>query len=207
MIAQISGKVLEVRLTSLVISASGIGYEVNVAPELASRTSVGDEIDLYTSLVVREDSWKLFGYRNASARDLFEELQSVTGVGPKVAHSLLNNFAPDELQSFIGAGDQLALEQVPGIGKKVASRIILELRERYNTGKLKSGVVGKWRDSLGDALVSLGYSSKDAERSIEQTLKALDVDPASLELSELLRMTLANTRIANTRSANGGNSK
>ena len=194
MIAHISGRVLEVRLTSLIVDVSGIGYEVNVAPEIASTSSKGDEVELFTSLVVREDSWKLYGYRNANARDLFEELQSVSGIGPKVAHSLLTVFAPDELTGIIGMGDQLALERVPGIGKKVASRLILELRDRYNTGKSRTANSGRWRDSLMEALTSLGYSAKDAERSIDQTIKALDVDPSTIELSELLRKTLANTR-------------
>lgn len=196
MIAQIAGSVLEVRLTSIVVNASGIGYEINVAPDLASKIAVGDEIALYTSLVVREDSWKLFGYKSADARDLFNELQSVTGIGPKVAHSLLNVFDAEKLQSIIGSGDQLALEQVPGIGKKVASRLILELRERYNTGKSKNTASGKWRDSLTDALISLGYSAKDAERRIEETISELDVDPASVELSELLKRSLAGARSA-----------
>lgn len=194
MIAHISGRVLEVRLTSLIINVAGIGYEVNVAPEIASSSNKGDEIELFTSLVVREDSWKLYGYRSADARDLFEELQSVSGIGPKVAHSLLTVFAPLELQGIIGTGDQLALERVPGIGKKVASRLILELRERYNTGKSRVANAGRWRDSLMEALTSLGYSAKDAERSIDQTVKALDGDPSAIELSELLRRTLANTR-------------
>ena len=194
MIAHVSGRVLEVRLTSLIVDVSGIGYEVNVAPEIASTSSKGDEVELFTSLVVREDSWKLYGYRNANARDLFEELQSVSGIGPKVAHSLLTVFAPDELTGIIGMGDQLALERVPGIGKKVASRLILELRDRYNTGKSRTANSGRWRDSLMEALTSLGYSAKDAERSIDQTIKALDVDPSTIELSELLRKTLANTR-------------
>ena len=194
MIAHISGRVLEVRLTSLIVDVSGIGYEVNVAPEIASTSIKGDEVELFTSLVVREDSWKLYGYRNANARDLFEQLQSVSGIGPKVAHSLLTVFAPDELTGIIGMGDQLALERVPGIGKKVASRLILELRDRYNTGKSRTANSGRWRDSLMEALTSLGYSAKDAERSIDQTIKALDVDPSTIELSELLRKTLANTR-------------
>ena len=194
MIAHISGRVLEVRLTSLIINVAGIGYEVNVAPEIASSSNKGDEIELFTSLVFREDSWKLYGYRSADARDLFEELQSVSGIGPKVAHSLLTVFAPIELQGIIGTGDQLALERVPGIGKKVASRLILELRERYNTGKSRVANTGRWRDSLMEALTSLGYSAKDAERSIDQTVKALDGDPSAIELSELLRRTLANTR-------------
>lgn len=196
MIAQIAGSVLEVRLTSIVVNVSGLGYEINVAPDLASKIAVGDEIALYTSLVVREDSWKLFGYKSADARDLFNELQSVTGIGPKVAHSLLNVFDAEKLQSIIGSGDQLALEQVPGIGKKVASRLILELRERYNTGKSKNTASGKWRDSLTDALISLGYSAKDAERRIEETISELDVDPASVELSELLKRSLAGARSA-----------
>lgn len=196
MIAQIAGSVLEVRLTSIVVNVSGIGYEINVAPDLASKIAVGDEIALYTSLVVREDSWKLFGYKSADARDLFNELQSVTGIGPKVAHSLLNVFDAEKLQSIIGSGDQLALEQVPGIGKKVASRLILELRERYNTGKSKNTASGKWRDSLTDALISLGYSAKDAERRIEETISELVVDPASVELSELLKRSLAGARSA-----------
>jgi Holliday junction DNA helicase RuvA len=195
-IAQIAGSVLEVRLTSIVVTVSGIGYEINVAPDLASKIAVGDEIALYTSLVVREDSWKLFGYKSADARDLFNELQSVTGIGPKVAHSLLNVFDAEKLQSIIGSGDQLALEQVPGIGKKVASRLILELRERYNTGKSKNTASGKWRDSLTEALISLGYSAKDAERRIEETISELDVDPASVELSELLKRSLAGARSA-----------
>jgi Holliday junction DNA helicase RuvA len=195
-IAQIAGSVLEVRLTSIVVNVSGIGYEINVAPDLASKIAVGDEIALYTSLVVREDSWKLFGYKSADARDLFNELQSVTGIGPKVAHSLLNVFDAEKLQSIIGSGDQLALEQVPGIGKKVASRLILELRERYNTGKSKNTASGKWRDSLTEALISLGYSAKDAERRIEETISELDVDPASVELSELLKRSLAGARSA-----------
>jgi len=195
-IAQIAGSVLEVRLTSIVVNVSGLGYEINVAPDLASKIAVGDEIALYTSLVVREDSWKLFGYKSADARDLFNELQSVTGIGPKVAHSLLNVFDAEKLQSIIGSGDQLALEQVPGIGKKVASRLILELRERYNTGKSKNTASGKWRDSLTEALISLGYSAKDAERRIEETISELDVDPASVELSELLKRSLAGARSA-----------
>jgi Holliday junction DNA helicase RuvA len=149
---------------------------------------------LYTSLVVREDSWKLFGYLDSPSRDLFEELQGVTGVGPKVAHSLLSMYQPDELSSLIGSGDHLALERVPGIGKKVASRIVLELRERYNTGKMRGDQKFKWHDALHDALTSLGYSGKEADRSIEETIKNLGVEGAEMELSELLRIALSNVR-------------
>lgn len=194
MIARLSGEVVELRLTDLVIDVAGVGYEIRVAPEIISRMKVGDRVNLFTALVVREDSWTLYGFNNESARDLFDELQTVTGVGPKVAHSLLAVFAPEELRNLIGSGDNSALEQVPGIGKKVASRIILELRERFNTGLNKTKQSGKWRESLHQALTSLGYSSKEADKAIDSTLNGLEVNPEELELSELLRRALSNTR-------------
>ena len=194
MISQLRGKVLHTNLTSIILDVHGIGYEVSIAPELASRLEQGEELTLFTSLVVREDAWKLFGYLDSHARDLFEELQGVTGVGPKVAHSLLSVYPPDDLQSLIGAGDNMALERVPGIGKKVASRIVLELRERYNVGKSRNAAQFKWRDSLHDALTSLGYSAKEADRTIEETLKNLDEPAENQELSELLRIALSHAR-------------
>lgn len=194
MISQVSGKILSAKLTSIVLDVNGMGYEVSVAPELASKVAEGERLTLYTSLVVREDSWKLFGYLDSNSRDLFEELQGVTGVGPKVAHSLLSVYPPEELQSIIGSGDHAALERVPGIGKKVASRIVLELRERYNAGKSRSKSQIKWRDSLHDALTSLGYSSKEADRTIEETLKHIDSPSEDRDLSELLRIALSHAR-------------
>jgi Holliday junction DNA helicase RuvA len=194
MISQVSGKVATAKLTSVVLDVGGIGYEISVAPELASKVAVGESLTLYTSLVVREDSWKLFGYLDSHARDLFEELQGVTGVGPKVAHSLISVYPPDELQSIIGSGDQAALERVPGIGKKVASRILLELRERYNVGKSRGSKDGKWRDALHEALTSLGYTTKEADRTIDETLKNLESSPEKMDISELLRIALSYAR-------------
>ena len=194
MISQLNGKVLSAHLTYVILDVNGIGYEVSISPDLASKLKPGESLLLYTSLVVREDSWKLFGYLDAPSRDLFEELQDVTGVGPKVAHSLLSMYQPEELSSLIGSGDQLALERVPGIGKKVASRIVLELRERYNTGKSKNSAKVAWRDSLHDALTSLGYSAKEADRGIEATIKSIGSDGQDKELSELLRVALSHAR-------------
>lgn len=185
---------MRTNLTSIILDVHGIGYEISVAPELASRLNVGEELTLFTSLVVREDSWKLFGYLDSNSRDLFVELQGVSGVGPKVAHSLLSVYPPEELQSLIGSGDNLALERVPGIGKKVASRIILELRERYNRGSTRTSSQAKWRDSLHDALTSLGYSTKEADRTIEETLKDLNSLGEDKDLSELLRIALSHAR-------------
>jgi len=188
---------MESNLTSLVVDVSGLGYEITVAPDIASNASVGVEIELFTALVVREDAWILFGFRNPDARNLFHELQSVSGVGPKVAHSLLSFFRPDELRIVIGEGSAKGLEQVPGIGKKVASRIILELKERYaDLPKGRRSATGKWRDDLLQALIGLGYSNRQAESAVDAMLSELDQEPSVLEISELLRRTLAQTRVA-----------
>lgn len=194
MISRISGKILEIGLTSLVVDSAGLGYSVIVAPTIAGDYATGDSIELFTALIVREDSWTLYGFRSQSARELFQELQTVTGIGPKVAHSLLSFFTPEALRELIGQGDNLALEKVPGIGKKVASRIVLELQERYRSGKNSNTNAGKWRDSLHQALISLGYSPKEAERTIDATLKSLGTTPDDHDLPELLKMALANVR-------------
>ena len=199
MIARVIGHLLEVRLTSVVVDVNGLGYEVVVAPDIAASVQVGERVDLFTSQVIREDSSTLFGFKNVQARELFNQVQTVTGVGPKVAHSLLSNFSPDELRSAIGSADLKALEKVPGIGKKVASRIILELQERFQTLKSgKSKLNGPWRNSLKEALISLGYSVKEAEKAIDKALDSLDAEgksaPERIELSELLKLTLNQVR-------------
>ncbi|MFM8752376.1 MAG: Holliday junction branch migration protein RuvA, partial [Actinomycetota bacterium] len=134
MIAQLAGSILDIRLNRITVSVSGVGYEVIVAPELATEVRVGDSITLHTSLVVREDSWTLYGFQSTDAKLLFEELQSVTGIGPKVASALLAVYSPEELRTAIASQDNAALERVPGIGKKVASRIILELKDKFGGG-------------------------------------------------------------------------
>ena len=198
MIARIKGRVLETRLTSLIIDVSGLGYEVTVAPEISGSVSSGGEIELYTSQIIREDSWTLYGFLTSNSRDLFDELQTVTGVGPKVAHSLLSMFGPDDLRNHIGLAEVAALEKVPGIGKKVAARIILELQDKFQTHGGKNRPSGKWRNSLKDALISLGYSAKEAEKAIDQVVTELAEagvsSPDNLELSEMLKKTLSQVR-------------
>lgn len=194
MIARISGEIVEIGLTTLTVDSGTLAYSIKVSPVIASKSTIGERIQLFTALVVREDSWTLYGFSDGSSRDLFEELQSVTGIGPKVAHSLLAAHESHVLRELIGNGEQAELEKVPGIGKKVASRIILELRDKYGSVKSSLGSQSKWRSSLLDALMTLGYSNKEAERAIEQTLKSLPGNPSEYELSELLKLTLTNTR-------------
>ncbi len=194
MIARISGALLEVRLTSLVIEAGGLGYEVIVAPDIAASLQVGEKIELFTSQVIREDSSTLFGFRNIQARELFDQVQTVSGVGPKVAHSLLSSFTPDDLRIAIGSGDLKSLEKVPGIGKKVASRIVLELQDKFgNQMQQRELIGGKWRASLRDALTSLGYSTREADSAIDKTLENIE-KPDQMELSELLKISLSQAK-------------
>lgn len=195
MIAHLSGSILDVRLNQLVIDVGGIGYQVTVAPELAAESRVGQSISLHTSLVVREDSWTLFGFRNADAKNLFEQLQSVTGIGPKVASALLAVYQPEELRSAIAAQDNAALERVPGIGKKVASRIVLELKDKFSGGyRSKSSLSGPWRTQVIGALTGLGYSAKEAESALDDVLSDFGRTPSEADLPEMLKLALAQSR-------------
>ena len=195
MIAHLSGSILDVRLNQLVIDVAGIGYQVTVAPELAADSRVGQSISLHTSLVVREDSWTLFGFSNADAKNLFEQLQSVTGIGPKVASALLAVYQPEELRSAIAAQDNAALERVPGIGKKVASRIILELKDKFGGGyRSKSSLSGPWRTQVIGALTGLGYSAKEAESALDDVLSDFGRTPSEADLPEMLKLALAQSR-------------
>jgi len=195
MISHLSGSILDVRLNQLVIDVAGIGYQVTVAPELAADSRVGQSISLHTSLVVREDSWTLFGFSNADAKNLFEQLQSVTGIGPKVASALLAVYQPEELRSAIAAQDNAALERVPGIGKKVASRIVLELKDKFSGGyRSKSSLSGPWRAQVIGALTGLGYSVKEAESALDDVLSDFGRTPSEADLPEMLKLALAQSR-------------
>ncbi|MBM3655521.1 MAG: Holliday junction branch migration protein RuvA [Actinobacteria bacterium] len=195
MIAYITGTVFEIRLNRIILLVNGIGYEVIVAPDIASESRVGSELSLHTSLVVREDSWSLYGFLSQGAKGLFEELQSVTGIGPKVASALLAVYSPDELRSAIASQDSDALERVPGIGKKVASRILLELRERFGVShRSKSPLSGPWRAQVIGALTGLGYSRKEAEYALDKALESFDTTPTSQDTPEMLKLALAQSR-------------
>jgi Holliday junction DNA helicase RuvA len=194
-IASIRGIVSSISATTLVVDVSGLGYEVIVAPMLAASLHLGDEITLHTSFVVREDSQTLYGFDSAEGRSLFLELQSVTGIGPRVAHSLLAFYGADELRSIIGSGANKDLEKVPGIGKKVASRIILELKDRFITSKdLKKGARANWHAKVSDALQGLGYSTKEADAALDGALATFSESPVESDMSEVLRRALAQQR-------------
>ena len=195
MIALLTGQVVDVRLNQLIIDVSGVGYQVIVAPELASETKVGSLISIHTSLVVREDSWTLFGFSSTEAKELFIELQSVTGIGPKVASALLAVYGPEDLKNAIGSQDHAALERVPGIGKKVASRIVLELKDKFGGGyKSKSSLNRPWRNQVLGALTGLGYSQKEADQALDDVIANFGRTPNEADLPEMLKLALARSR-------------
>ena len=201
MIAQLTGTVRSLSLDRIVLDVAGVGYLVHVTPITSGSLTLGSSLTIFTSMVVREDSMTLYGFSDDDSRDTFELVQTVSGIGPRVALSILAHLSPEQLARAIESESVETLATVPGIGKKGASRILLELK-----GKLHhAGHIGKaapqgavlWRDQLSGALVSLGYSAREADAAL--SIVAIDyanrgIDPAHSDLSELLKAALAGGR-------------
>ena len=197
MISLLSGNVRSIQSDRLVVEVGGFGLTVLVTPSTTTQVNLGSQIQLYTSLVVREDSLTLFGFVNEKSRTLFELVQTVSGIGPKVALSILGALTPEDLARAIAQEDIAAIEKVPGIGRKGAQRLILELKGKLSDlshAQLYKGHQPAWREQLSSALVSLGFSPKESDGAISNvvtTLQSDGVDASTLELSELLKLTLA----------------
>jgi Holliday junction DNA helicase RuvA len=174
-----------------------VGLSVLINPPTSAGLTLGSQSTLYTSLVVREDSLTLFGFLTEEVRNLFELVQTVSGVGPKVALSIMGALTPEDLARAISQEDTSAIERVPGIGKKGAQRMILELKGKLSdlsSGATYKGHQPPWREQLLSALVSLGFSPKESDSAISYVVNDLhgnDQDPASMELSALLKLALA----------------
>lgn len=193
MIALIRGIVRFCNTDSLVVETGGIGYLVYAPRQVLSTLGqVGDEVELHTMLVVREDSLTLYGFEQIHQRTLFEILLGVSGVGPKVALSLLSSLAPDELRVVVAQKDATRLAKVPGIGKKMAERLLLELKGKLDLKGIPTTAASNaspehlsLNNELIDLLVNLGYSSSEANAAVA-TLPA----DAPMDLEERLRMVL-----------------
>jgi holliday junction DNA helicase RuvA len=173
MIAAVRGEVMVRRPDHVVIDAGGVGYRLTVSSEtLKSVPATGRETFLHAELVAREDSLSLYGFASEEERDLFRQLVSVSGVGPKVAIAALSGGPARELLRAIAAGDAKRFHAVPGIGKRTAERIIVELREKV-TGELEEQVAtaaiesGDARALARDGLVNLGYAPLEAEQLLD----------------------------------------
>ena len=206
MIASVNGRVAAVSPDGAVVEVGGIGLAVQCTPGTIARLQVGESARLSTSLVVREDSLTLYGFADDDERQLFELLQTANGVGPRLAQAVLAIHPPREVRRAVSMADVKALMQVPGIGKKGAERLILELRDRLGSltsdtsldGPALPGLasvtpVAHWRDQLSSALVCLGWSLKEAESAVLQLAPVADeqiVATGSVEVAVLLRQAL-----------------
>ncbi len=190
MIASISGTVKGVTPTTVVIDVGGVGMLLQISPRLSATLMVGKSASLHTTLLVREDSLTLYGFETIEDRSIFEQLQTVTGIGPKVAQSALNLFEANELIGAIASGNLSALEKVSGLGKKGAQRVVLELKDKVGSISSSGKAISRsWRDDLTEALLSLGFTAKDSADVIE-SVSAEFSDAADISLEVLLKRAL-----------------
>jgi Holliday junction DNA helicase RuvA len=178
MIASVRGEVLDIALDHVVIEATGVGYKVMATPATLATLHRGSEARLITAMIVREDSMTLYGFADSDARDLFLVLLSVSGVGPKIALATLAVYDAQALRQALADGDVSALTRVPGIGRRGAERMVLELRDKIGPVGPTPGLPAlnghAVRGPVVEALVGLGFAAKQAE---EATDKVLASDP------------------------------
>ncbi len=172
MIASVRGTVAALSPDGAVVEVGGVGLSVSCSPGTLARLRIGEAARLATSLVVREDSLTLYGFADDDERTLFELLQTANGVGPKLAQTMLAVHPPRELRRAIATSDHAALTAVPGVGRKGAERIVIELRDRIGSihdDTASGGVTpaSPWRAQLAHALSGLGFSGKEASDAIE----------------------------------------
>ncbi|GCD88802.1 Holliday junction branch migration protein RuvA [Nocardioides sp. LS1] len=192
MIAFVRGQVAAVTLNSAVLEVGGVGLELMCTPGTLASLRPGHAATLPTSMVVREDSLTLFGFADEDEKQIFELVQTASGVGPKVAQAITAVLAPDDLRRAIASDDVKTLTRVPGIGQKGAQRIILELKDRIGvpTGGRSIGAhagAAPWRDQVHQGLVGLGWPARDAEKAVESVS---DLAGPSPDVPSLLRAAL-----------------
>ena len=207
MISHLDGLVCAIAPEGAVIEVGGVGLLVQATPGTLAALRTGERARLATSLVVREDALTLYGFASDDERDVFELVQTSSGVGPRLALAMLASFSPDGLRQAIAAEDVSGLTRVPGIGRKGAQRIVLELAGRLGSPAAPAGVMGPlpgagsaadgaalWRDQVRAGLVNLGWPARDAEQAIAAVAADLAVSPAgtdgTVEVSVALRAAL-----------------
>ena len=192
MIAKLSGRLLEKSPTRILVEVNGVGYEVQIPLSTFDQLgATGDNTSVLTYLHVREDVLQLFGFATAAEKQLFQHLISVSGIGPKLAQSILSSSPVEMFCQHIAKNDIAALTEIPGIGKKTAERLILELRDRLarwmpematSTTPTPSAI----EEETIAALVSLGYTRSSAQKAVEQVKK----ESGELPVEELIKRAL-----------------
>lgn len=190
MIAHVRGRVAAVTLSSAVIEVGGVGLELLCTPGTLAGLRTGVEATLPAVLVVREDSLTLFGFADDDEKSTFELVQTASGVGPKLAQAIVAVLPPDTLRVAVASDDVKTLTKVPGIGQKVAQRIILELKDRLGaplgSAAAPRPAAAPWRVQVAEALTGLGYNAKDADRAVQ----AVPGPAGTADVSALLKAAL-----------------
>lgn len=202
MITFVRGHVAAIRPTEAVVDVGGIGLALHCTPATTSTLRLGDQVQLAASLVVREDSLSLYGFADDDERNVFELLQSASGVGPRLAQAMLSIHSPDELRRAVAMEDIAALCKVPGIGRKGAQRIVIELKDKLgamtttpvqpsvrtrNSGSVNGS--SKWRSQVHEALLGLGWSAREADRAVDVVATTADPD-AEADTAAMLKAAL-----------------
>ena len=200
MIAFVAGRVAALAPDGAVVEVGGVGISVQCTPGTLASLRLGEAAHLPTSLVVREDSLTLYGFADDDERAVFELLQTASGVGPRLAQAMLAVHGPDVLRQAVATDDFVTLMQVPGIGRKGAQRIVLELKDRLGAVRGGSGAVrpigrgaALWSEQLHSALLGLGWSSREADDAVAAA--ASDAAQATAagetpDIADLLRLAL-----------------
>jgi Holliday junction DNA helicase RuvA len=200
MISLINGVVRSIAPDRAVVEVGGVGLAVSITSQTSTQLNIGAPVQLFTSLVVREDSLTLFGFLDEESRSAFELVQTVSGIGPKVALAILGAHSPQSLAVAIAQEDIKAIEKVPGIGRKGAQRLILELKGKisdFGSSDHKQFHQPVWCEQLTSALISLGFSAKDSDSAISSVVAQYadnGVDAQTVDISELLKAALQTGR-------------
>ncbi|GAA3992940.1 Holliday junction branch migration protein RuvA [Streptomyces sp. NBC_01352] len=194
MIAFVSGPVAALAPDSAVVEVGGIGIAVQCTPNTLSGLRMGQQTKLATSLVVREDSLTLYGFADDDERQTFELLQTASGVGPRLAQAMLAVHSPDTLRRAVSTGDEKTLIAVPGIGKKGAQKLLLELKDRLGepigAPAIGTAVTAGWRDQLHAALIGLGYATREADEAVSAVAPQAEAAEGAPQVGQLLRAAL-----------------
>jgi holliday junction DNA helicase RuvA len=198
MIAHLDGMVRGLAPDSAVIEVGGVGLLVQCTPGTLAGLRMGERVKVATSLLVREDALTLYGFASEDERNVFELLQTASGVGPRLALAMLAVHDPDALRRAVASEDLATLTQVPGIGKKGAQRIVLELRDRLGVaGDLPVAAPGarqagaaSWRDQVRAGLMNLGWTTRDAEQAIAAVEPEFGADGGPVDVALALRAAL-----------------
>ena len=184
MIGKISGKLIERHPPQIIVDVHGVGYEIDVPMSTFYHLpATGSEVTLYTHLIVREDAHQLYGFANEQERQVFRQLLKISGIGARTALSVLSGLSVAELYEAVVAQDASRLTKIPGIGRKTAERLLLELKDKLDVTVAPATATGNQIGDIANALLALGYNGKETQWAVKQL-------PAGVNVAEGIRQAL-----------------